>query len=206
MPLKFLYFDLGNVLLHFDRQRQYRQMAEVANITPENVRLAMEDGDLQRRYETGELNSHEAFASFCEMTRAECDFITLRRACSDIFWPNVSMMPVIGGLWSAGHRLGVLSNTCASHWEHCTDGRFGFLPRYFEVAVLSYEVRSMKPAQSIYAAAASRIGLAPKKIFFVDDRFENVQAATEFGLDAVQFTSTKELVVELRKRNIQFNY
>ena len=35
--IRFLYFDLGNVLLTFDQRKAARQMADVAGITPEKV-------------------------------------------------------------------------------------------------------------------------------------------------------------------------
>ena len=35
--LDFIYFDLGNVLLHFSRERQFRQMAQVLGITAKEV-------------------------------------------------------------------------------------------------------------------------------------------------------------------------
>ena len=38
MP-KFLYFDLGRVLLHFSIERMCRQMADVAGIEPGAVRV-----------------------------------------------------------------------------------------------------------------------------------------------------------------------
>ena len=37
MPPKFIYFDLGNVLLRFDHELACRQMAAVAGTTPELV-------------------------------------------------------------------------------------------------------------------------------------------------------------------------
>ena len=41
MPPKFIYFDLGNVLLNFSDERACRQMAAVCGATPEAVADAM---------------------------------------------------------------------------------------------------------------------------------------------------------------------
>ena len=40
-------------------------------------------------------------------------------AGNDIFTLNASILPVVGQLAEAGYRLGILSNTCEGHWEHC---------------------------------------------------------------------------------------
>jgi putative hydrolase of the HAD superfamily len=206
MPPTFIYFDLGQVVVRFDRQRQYRQMAAVAGVSPEQVRDVFAEHDLQNRYETGSLTSREVHECFCQATGASCDFDQLRRAGSDIFWLNYSLLPVIGGLWSAGYRLGILSNTCQSHWQHCTDGRFTVLTEYFATAVLSYEVRAMKPDERIYAAAATAADVAPEEIFYTDDIEEHIGAARQFGFDAEIYVGTPDLVNQLRQRGIRFNY
>ena len=104
----------------------------------------------------------------------------------------------------AGHRLGVLSNTCAAHWNYC-------LPRYtllrkFEVYALSFEIGAMKPDPTTYRAAADLAGAAPEEIFFTDDRPENVEAALAAGYDAVPFTTAARLADDLRRRGVEFNY
>jgi HAD superfamily hydrolase (TIGR01509 family) len=206
MAPKFIYFDLGKVLLCFDRDRQFRQMADVAGITPEKVRELFFDSGLYVAYETGELTTQQVFDEFCTKAGVACDRADLELAANDIFWPNVPMIPVVGALWSAGHRLGILSNTCATHWEFIADGRFRFLTCHFEQATLSYEVGAMKPDAKIYLAAAEKAGVAPNEILFTDDLEENVAGARQAGFDAVHYTSTATFVDELRSRGVEFSY
>ena len=78
-------------------------------------------------------------------------------------------------LWAAGYRLGILSNTCEAHWEYVSDGRYMVVRDLFELRVLSYEERCSKPEVAIYEVAARRAGTDPERIFFVDDRPENVR-------------------------------
>jgi FMN phosphatase YigB (HAD superfamily) len=99
----------------------------------------------------------------------------------------------------------VLSNTNESHWQYCCR-TFGILPDAFDLTVLSFEVHSMKPDSGIYMAAAERAGVEPSRIFFVDDRIENVEAARQLGFDAVQYTSAVALGQALRARGVECNY
>ena len=101
--------------------------------------------------------------------------------------------------------MGILSNTCESHWEYCAT-RFAVIRELFDVHVLSYEVGAMKPDPAIYRAAAEKVDLPPPEIFFVDDRLENVQAARKAGFDAVHYTTTEILGAALRDRGVRFNY
>ena len=106
MPPKFIYFDLGKVLLRFDRQRQYRQMADVLAASPEQIRQIVEQHDLINRYETSGVSAQGVFDTMCEALGRSCDFDELERAGSDIFWLNTALLPLIVDLVRCRHRLG----------------------------------------------------------------------------------------------------
>jgi HAD superfamily hydrolase (TIGR01509 family) len=205
MSVKFLYFDLGMVLLNFSVEQMCRQMAEAAGITPTQVSQIIFDGDLQQRYERGEISSREFYEEFCRASGARPDYDRLASAASEIFELNGSMVPIVAQLRQAGYRLGILSNTCEHHWQHCFR-RFRLLGETFSVFALSYELKAMKPDAAIFLAAARLAGVQPGEIFFCDDIAGHVAGARAAGIDAVQYTTTPELVAELRKRGIRFNY
>ena len=115
------------------------------------------------------------------------------------------MLPVVSQLAAAGYRLGILSNTCEGHWEHCLR-RYRILAENFSVHALSYRIGACKPDAAIFRAAAELAGCRPEKIFYIDDVAGHVAGARAAGFDAVQYTTTAELVEELRKRGVEFNY
>jgi len=203
---RFLYFDLGNVLLYFDHRLACRQMGEVAGVPAETVWDVVFAGDVELRYETGEIGDREFYEIFCSRTETRPDFDALLLAASRIFWPNVSIFPVVAGLAAAGCRLGILSNTCPGHWSYCAGGQFALLERGFEAHALSYELGACKPSPEIYRAAAELAGVAPGEIFFVDDVAGHVAGARQAGFDAAQYTTTPKLVDDLRRRGVRFNY
>lgn len=203
--LKFIYFDLGKVLVHFDLDRMCRQMGAAANISPELVFQALFDSGLHDRYEVGHVDAREFYEVFCEGTGCRPEYEALELAGSDIFEVNASIVPVVAQLRAAGYRLGVLSNTCHSHWEYCLR-RFSFLRELFSVHALSYRIRAMKPDPAIFHAAAELAGAVPQEIFYTDDIAGHIAGAKAVGFDAVQYTSTPELVAELRRRGLHFNY
>jgi glucose-1-phosphatase len=71
---------------------------------------------------------------------------------------------------------------------------------------LSYEVGALKPEPKIYRAAAELAGVPPREIFFIDDIAGHVAAARQCGFDAVQYTTTPELVAALCQRGLKFNF
>ncbi|MFV1964375.1 MAG: HAD family hydrolase [Pirellulaceae bacterium] len=204
--IRFLYFDLGNVLLTFDQRKAARQMATVAGTTPEKVWDIVFESEMHDRYERGDVSSQQYYDFFCDQSKTRPDPADLRRAASDIFTLNVPIVPIVAQLKATGNRLGILSNTNDAHWAFVSRGRYALLRNYFEQIVLSHEVKASKPEAAIFEAAIEATHLPPQEIFFVDDRAENVEGARAAGLDAVQFTTAGQLAADLRRRGVRFNY
>ncbi len=205
MAPSFLYFDLGRVLINFDIEKMLAQVAGVSGVDPERVKEVFFDAGLQIEYESGRIDCWEFHEKFCARIGSRPDFEAFRQAASDIFQLNTSVLPIVAQLHAAGHRLGILSNTCPSHWEHCRQ-RYPSVIELFEVHALSYRLRAVKPSADIFAAAAELAGVDAREIFFVDDTLGHVEGARAAGFDAVQYTSTPQLAADLRRRKVAFNY
>lgn len=199
--IKFVYFDLGNVLVHFTVERMLRQVGAAAGVDAECIREVVYRGGLQTELECGRITSREFYDRFCLETGTRADYETLELAASDIFDLNVSILPILTGLSQAGGPMGILSNTCAMHWEHCRR-RFSILQSLFGTFALSYLIGTMKPDAAIFQAAAELAGCRPAEILYFDDMPQHVEGARTAGFDAVQFTSAPQLRAELRRREL----
>jgi len=205
MTPKFLYFDLGRVLLHFDIDRMACQMGLVAGVSADMVTATRFGGDLQHRYEAGQVTSDAFHEEFALATGARPDRAALEAAAGDIFEVNLPMLPVVAALHAARWPLGLLSNTCECHWRHCQI-HYRFLSDLFGTAALSYEIGAVKPEPAIFEAAARLAGCPPEEIFFVDDMPRNVEGARAAGFDAIVYQSARHVADELRARGVHFNY
>lgn len=205
-PIRFIYFDLGNVLLDFDRMTACRQIGELTGLAPRRVDEVIYDAALQQRYESGAIDSRQFYDEFCRTTGTAPDFEALKRAGSDIFTLNSFTGALVAQLFLAGLPLGILSNTCEAHWEHVSDGRFMLINRAFRVLALSYRMKAAKPTRQAYLKAAELADTPPEKIFFIDDRQENVAGAREAGMQSELFTTAGNLAIELRRRGVRANY
>ena len=202
---KFIYFDLGMVLVTFSIERMCRQMGLAAGVDQELVRQVVFGGDLQSSYERGLLSTRDFYDAFCRQTGARPDYDALCTAASDIFELSAPMLPIVSGLEQTGWRLGILSNTCECHWRHCL-GRYRVIEESFEVHALSYELGAAKPDPAIFRKAAELARVAPEEIFYTDDVPGHVAAARAVGYDAVLFTGPAELAAELDRRGVGLNY
>lgn len=203
MRPEFVYLDMGNVIVSFDRDRAFRQMAEVCGGDPATIHATIMEGGLHDRIERGEIDWPGFHREFSERTGTSSDARSLARAASDMFALKVDMLPVIAGLERTGCGLGILSNTCGPHWEHLLEQRFSVLPGHFREIILSHEVRATKPGADIYRVAEERAGCAPERIFFCDDIPAHVDAARAAGWQAEVFTSAAGLIDALDRRGLK---
>ncbi len=197
---RYIYFDLGKVLLEFDHAKAREQISQLAGVSESVVQDLVFDDGLLLQFETGQIDGERFHQAFCEATGTSTDVEEFLVAYSDIFEVIPPMEELVGRLYAKRMPMGILSNTSSAHWSHVSDGRFGFLTKSFRDSVLSFEVGCMKPDRAIYDAAVKTAGCAPSEIFFCDDRQENVNGAKLAGLDAILFESPTQIEAEVLQR------
>ena len=202
MRPQFIYLDLGNVIVLFDHAKAWQQMADLAGIDSVAVHAAVTAGGLQESLERGHIDWPEFHSQFSSRTHTTTDPEALAHAASDMFSLNIGMLPVIAGLERTGCPTGILSNTCAIHWEHLLAKHYSLLPGNFVQTVLSHTVARLKPERGIYELATERATVRPDQIFFCDDIPANVHAARAAGWDAEVFVSAVGLADALDRRGI----
>jgi putative hydrolase of the HAD superfamily len=102
-------------------------------------------------------------------------------------WLNLQAATVdlAAGLAAAGHRLAVLSNAPEDVALAVPE-----LPMaaYFEHLLFSCFLKTAKPAPDCFRAALGALGADPAEVVFLDDRADNVAAASALGIRSLQFT------------------
>ena len=189
----FVYFDLGNVLLFFDHGIAARSMAKVIGVDPEVIKRTVFDSELQIAYERGERTTSQFVSILSDQFGKKLSVDELKEAAADIFVPNMNILPVLERLRSMKIPLGLLSNTCEAHWEWILRMRYPQVLGWFDPIILSYEVQRMKPEPEIYKIPAEQCNVPAEKIFFTDDRLENIEGALRAGWQASLFTSADRL-------------
>lgn len=111
---------------------------------------------------------------------------------------NAPMVEWAQQLQRAGVRTGILSNI----GDAMTDGllsKFDWL-QDFHHCVWSYRLRVAKPEAAIYQAAAQALATPPEKILFIDDKSENIHAAHQIGMQAIQYADHESFVREMERQ------
>lgn len=183
-------FDLGEVIVDLDPK----------SVIAEFSRLSKGKGDLLREllvssphlfeYETGRMTDQEFIRAANALIAGEIPEQDFRRAWNllirDVPKHRLELLEKL----SATHRVLLLSNTNKMH-ELYFDSLVGQvsgkqMKDYAHTAYYSHEIGFRKPNRDIYEFVIDQQNLDPKRAIFLDDRPENVSAAMQTGLHAVQ--------------------
>lgn len=92
------------------------------------------------------------------------------------------------------YSLAILSNT--SNFSQGLTARWG-INRLLDAELHSWHLGVLKPHLGSYAAVCEKLQMAPQECIFVDDNQENVDAASEYGMEGIHFTGVEKLHQEL---------
>src|SRR5437762_7874862 len=120
---------------------------------------------------------------------------------SSVYLPGIIISEELVRALKPNYPLILVSNTNEAHFEFIRS-RYRIVD-YFDHFVLSYEVGSLKPDRKIFEHAITTANCSPDSLFFIDDREENITAATQLGIHAHLFRSQSGLIVARRNSGVE---
>jgi putative hydrolase of the HAD superfamily len=192
-------FDYGMVLSNVPEDVAWRQLEHVLDADQETFQTAY--WKYRDAYDRGALSAQTYWETVAHDLDKSVDADVLR-ALTDAdtnVWtqPNLAMMEWAARLNRAGIKTGILSNI-GDAMEAGVLGRFPALAE-FTHHTFSHRLGIAKPDAAIYRHAVEGLGVPAGEILFVDDREENIRAAREVGMVAVQYTGHPGFVEEMER-------
>ncbi len=145
-------------------------------------------------YDDGQLSGVEYWSRVLEHYQVEPDKQLIARIIREDVqsWTHVNtpMLQFIQECKPRIHRLAIISNMTRETLIFMREN-FRWLD-LFDVLTFSCDERVNKPARKIYEACLGKLDTSPGECLFVDDSLENVRAARDIGMAAIQFTTFAE--------------
>lgn len=198
--IKNIIFDIGGVLVSFEPDRVFREMG----LPEEEVQILYQHtakSPYWKELDRGVLPKEEVFQTMVNtMPQA------YRKDAMEFFTKRIPKAVTsfdysadwLKGLKERGYNIYLLTNypewLFETHWKK----GFTFVP-YVDGKVVSGKVKLIKPDHAIYETIIKKYSLNPAESVFIDDVKENVQAAKETGLNAIQFTNINDVKNQLEK-------
>ncbi|MDD6136663.1 MAG: HAD family phosphatase [Lachnospiraceae bacterium] len=197
MKIKNIVFDVGMVLIDFHWEKTMRELG-ISEDAIEHLRVNMMQHPMWNEMDRNVMNEDEIVKQFKKLSPQYADEI-------DLFLGNMEHVVTDfprSGEWlkelkARGYGIYLLSNyperMFKMHWEH-----YSFAP-YVDGKLVSYECHYTKPEKEIYHLLCERYGIDAKESVFLDDRFENIEAAKEVGFYGILVHEQEQAIAELEQ-------
>ena len=194
-------FDMGNVLIRFDR-KLFLDRLEVSeadkNILLREVFANVEWAQMDRGTKTEETALESMCKRLPQRLHGAAETLTLH--WDEPLIPIDGMYELVEELKEKGYGIYLLSN--ASYRQHAYWSGVA-ASRFFDGTLISADVHAVKPQPEIYNLCLEKFGLKPEESFFIDDVGANVEGAVNCGLQgAVFFGDVARLRGELRSAGV----
>ena len=180
---------MGKVFIHFDWERTYNAFANETRRDLESVKAALTTAYFP--YEHGHISTQEFIDHLnkeLESTLSHADFSLLWTSTLD---EDKEMTQLLQGLRQQQIPMYLLSNINEVSFGYLQD-KFN-VSQHFDELVLSYKVGHMKPAVEIYHEVLNRSKVPAENCLFIDDMYENIEAAQSIGINGIHFNGIHDL-------------
>lgn len=198
--IRHIVFDIGNVLLLWERDRPYR---ELIPDDAERERFLREVCSMEWHLRLDEgVGIDEAIAEITDKFPHEAELIGAYKSRWLDTLPGAieGTVEVLEALVDQGRDVTALTNFNQDLFR-LTVPAYPFLNRFRGVTV-SGERKMVKPDPAIYAHHAEAFGLKPTATLFFDDVQKNVDAARQAGWNAEIFTTPEGMRADLGRHGI----
>jgi len=203
--IKNILFDIGSVLLLFDREATVREFSYYSETIPEQEFTAEHVflPELWLGMETGEISPCQYYERFKEISGCRISFRHFSLIWAGYFTDSRPMIS-LGRTLSRSFMIYFLSNTDPLHipvlYSRFPDALF------FHGQALSYDLGVLKPEPEFFERALAKFALKPSECLFIDDQYQNVQTARDLGMRAIRHFSPEqsraEIITELERDGI----
>lgn len=193
--IKNIVFDIGNVLAGFVWQDFYRSFGYSEEIF-QKLADATVKSPMWNEMDRGAMSDEELLAGFIKNDPS------IEKEIREVF-ENVQGMvrrydyaiPWIRELKEMGCGIYIISNFAHKAHVECADA-LDFL-KEVDGAILSYQVKLIKPSPEIYRLLCSKFELEASECVFIDDVEKNVEAAKAEGMEGIVFHTLEQVKGEL---------
>ena len=196
--MKTVIFDIGMVLVYFRWKELYADLGFTGEKF-DRIADATVYNPWWNEFDKGLMSVEEVVEKFAQRAPEYKEEIAKIYKHTDEFIELYDYtIPWIRNLKERGYKVYVLSNWSEPAYEANKDTHLRFLQE-MDGGILSFREGLIKPDWKIYELLCDRYQIDPKKAIFLDDNFDNIRGAKEFGLNAIHFKNYEQAKKELDK-------
>lgn len=195
---KNIIFDIGNVILAW----RPREVIEKTLQDPAKLEFYLKNvfthpGWLD--FDRGIIESEEQAIEFftLQLNQPRDDIERLLQVVRESLLPIPESLVLLEECAAKALNLFALTNMPKTTYEYLRE-KYPFWQNFKDV-IVSGRVKMIKPDPAIYTYLLQRNNLIAEETIFLDDNLDNVIAARNLGITALQFTNAKDCIAQLQK-------
>jgi 2-haloacid dehalogenase len=194
-------FDFGGVLIEWDPRRLYSKFFDGDVCAAEHFLSEIGFAEWNQQQDKG-----RPFAvAVAELCKRFPQYTSLIQAYDErweesIGGPIQPAVDILRSLKQAGHPLYGLSNWSEEKFQ-IVRPKYAFFD-WFEMIMVSGEVRLAKPDPRIYTIFLNRIGQKAGECLYIDDSDANISIAIQLGFNIIHYCSPGQLKMDLVDRGL----
>lgn len=199
-PIRGVILDYGEVVCRQPTAEQLVRMAAAVGLDASSFRTRYDQDRLL--YDRGDLSPRDYWSKLVPGTTELTEGLLSKLRQWDVeMWAEINpeITQWLASLRASGFKTALLSNM-HSDMALYVRRNFAWL-KSLDCAILSSEVRLVKPDPAIYQRCVEGLGLPASEALFIDDREVNVRAAASACMAALRFQSTESLRNDLAGLN-----
>ena len=192
-------FDIGNVLASFRWAELFKELGFTGETFDRIAAATVLHPTMWNEFDRSLMSDEEIITKCIEREPGYEKEIRLLFSKTELLVEEyASSCDWITGLKEQGYRVYLLSNYGKTSFESARDtGRLSFLP-LVDGAVISYEVKIVKPEPGLYEALLKKYELKAEESVFLDDKAENIEAAKALGFHGIVVKSGEQAREDLQ--------
>ncbi|MFZ0389693.1 MAG: HAD-IA family hydrolase [Calditrichia bacterium] len=197
--IKYIIFDLGNVLVEIHPQRTMEAFARRCNWSRDIV-SSFYLSDLHLGFMDGKFPPGEFYRIMMERHPCNIDPAEFKSLWNQVIGePKDGIEDLLSQL-EKKFILAVCSNTDPWHWQKVVN-KFSFIKK-FKHNFLSFEMGVNKPDSRIFEMILKDLNIMGNSCIFIDDLKENIDAALKTGITGICSSDPAEIKGELQSMKI----
>lgn len=198
--IKYVIFDLGNVLVYIHPQETMQALAlRCGKDVPEIKSFFL--SETHNGFMKGLLTPEQFHRNFVEKYRCHISFNEFMSTWNRLIGTAKEGIDEIVERLSANFILAVCSNTDPLHWEIARQ-TLPFINR-FDHYFLSFKMKCLKPDLLMFQEMLSSLQANAEQCVFIDDTEENTIQARKLGLLVIHSCESKSIRSELLRLDIK---
>jgi putative hydrolase of the HAD superfamily len=196
--VKGIVFDIGNVLIDIDYENTVKQFQKLSTQDFSKVVSYSSQIEFFNQYERGEISTAEFVSAVKKYLKPDTTDEQVIAAWNKMLVHYPAQKMTLLEELKSDFQLFALSNINELHIALMNEnikrlyGKEAFSD-YFDKAFYSNEIGMRKPERRIYDYLINKSGISAEHLLFIDDKKENVAAASEFGIQTIHLEKPEYL-------------